>query len=138
MLVAGTARAQFDECVLPAAVPEFVFETILDEASFDFGFVSDKTCKAIVKEGVKTCKAQVKAADKCFDRALDSNYKIAAKQCQELDSSEDRADCKNSFKANRDAGKSEVQLSTDSALAVCEGEFEGALSDACLEILMKL
>jgi hypothetical protein len=138
MLVAGTARAQFDECVLPAAVPEFVFETILDQASFDFGNVSEKVCDGIVKEGIKTCKAQVKAAAKCYDRALDTNYKIALKQCNELEDSGERADCKAGFKANRDDGKSEVEVSKDSGLVVCDGEFEGALSNACLDVLIKM
>jgi hypothetical protein len=138
MLVAGSARAQFAECALPAAVPEFVFETILEEASFDFGDVSEKACNGIVKEGIKTCKAQVKAAAKCFDRALDTNYKIALKQCQELEDSEARADCKAGFKAERDDGKGDVELSKNSGLGVCDDEFEDALLSECLGVVMKM
>jgi hypothetical protein len=132
MLVAGTAKAQFAECVVPSVVPDAVYDTILEEASFDFGDVSEKACNAIVKEAVKTCKAQVKAADKCFDRSLDSNYKIALKQCNELEDSGERADCKAGFKANRDDGKGEVELSKQEGLGTCDGVFAAALLDDCL------
>jgi hypothetical protein len=138
MLVAGTAKAQFAECVVPTIVPGEVFDTIVDQSSFNFGDTSEKACNGIAKEGVKTCKAQVKAADKCFDRALDTNYKIALKQCAELETAEDRADCKAGFKAERDDGKGEVELSKQNALTVCDGEFEAALLNECLGILMKL
>jgi hypothetical protein len=134
ILVAGTARAQFAECVVPSEVPGGVYETILDEASFDFGNVSEKTCNAIVKEGVKTCKAQVKAAAKCYDRALDANYKIILKQCAELETSGERAECKGVFKEDRDLGKAEVELSEQAGLASCVGEFESALLNECLDI----
>jgi hypothetical protein len=132
VLFAGSARAQFQECVVPGAVPEAVFETILDQASFDFGDLSDKVCNSIVKKGLSTCRAQVKAAAKCYDRAFAANYAIAVKQCQQLETSEERADCKAESKSIRDEGKDDVDASKDSALAVCEGEFEAALSDNCL------
>jgi hypothetical protein len=119
-------------------VPDRVYDTILDEASFDFGDVSEKACNGIVKEGVKACKAQVKAADKCYDRSLDTIYKIALKQCQELEDPEARANCKSEYKNTRDDRKSEVELSKNSALGVCDAEFENALLDACLGILTKL
>jgi hypothetical protein len=134
MLVAGTARAQFAECVVPEDAAFAVYETIIDEASFDFGNVSEKACNAIVKEGVKTCKAQVKAAAKCYDRALDSNYKIILKQCAELETSDERAECKGVFKEERDTGKSEVDVSEQAGLASCVGEFESALLNDCLDI----
>jgi hypothetical protein len=135
MLVSGSARAQFDECVQPEDVPEFVFETNYDQASFDFGDVEDKVCSSIVKEGVKTCKAQVKAAAKCFDRALDTNYKIALKQCQELEDSGARADCKAEFKATRDEGKGNVEISEQLGLAVCDDDFAEELSGICTGLI---
>jgi hypothetical protein len=138
MLVAGSAHAQFDECVVPSSVPEAVFNTILDEASFGFGGVPDKVCNSIVKKGISTCKAQVKAAAKCFDRAFNANYAISVKQCQQLESSEDRSECKAESKAIRDDGKGEVELSKDSGLDICEGEFEESLSDACLLAVMPI
>jgi hypothetical protein len=138
MLVAGTARAQFDECVLPSDVPEAFFETILDQASFAFGDVTEKTCDAIVKEGLKTCKTQVKAADKCYDRALDANYKIVLKQCNELEDPEERAVCKTNVKGFRDNAKSDIELDKESGLGICDDEFQEALLEACLGIVLKL
>jgi hypothetical protein len=135
LIVAASAHAQFDECVQPELVPEFVFETIYDQASFDFGDVEDKVCSSIVKEGVKTCKAQVKAAAKCFDRALDTNYKIALKQCQALESSEARDACKAEYKATRDEGKGNVEESEDLGLAICDDDFAEELSGICTGLI---
>jgi hypothetical protein len=132
LLFAGSARAQFEECAFLPGVPEAVYDTIIDQASFDFGDLSDKVCNSIVKKGVSTCRTQVKAAAKCFDRAFAANYAIGVKQCQQLEDSGDRSECKAELKAIRDDGKDEIDSSKDSALAVCEGEFEAALSDDCL------
>jgi hypothetical protein len=132
LLVSGSARAQFDECAQPVAVPDFVFDTIIDQATLEFGVVEDKVCNSIVKEGVKICKAQVKASSKCFDRAADANYKIALKQCQTLEIPEDRAACKSNYKAFRDSIKSAVAESEQSGLAICDEDFADDLSQACL------
>lgn len=132
LLFAGSARAQFEECLLPSQVPEEVFGTITDEAAFAFGELTDKVCKSIVKKGVSTCKAQVKTADKCFQRALDTNYAIAAKQCQQLEDSADRSECKAKVKSTRDEGKDEINSSKDLGLGLCDGNFALLLSADCL------
>ena len=130
LLFAGSARAQFAECVDPTDVPEAVFETILSQAGFDFGSVSAKVCKGIVNKGVSTCKAQVKLSEKCFRRAYDTDYTISVKQCQQL-SKQDRSDCKSEAKSIRDEGKDDIKNSGKFAIGICEGEFDSALTDAC-------
>ncbi len=129
---AGSARAQaFTECVFPSSVPESVFFTILDQSSFGFGEVPESVCHAIVKKGVATCKAQVKAAAQCFNRALAANYVIAIKQCKQLADPVDRAACKDESQAIRDGGKAEIAGARTDAIAVCETEFAGALGANC-------
>lgn len=132
LLSAGSARAQaFTECVFPSNVPESVFFTILDQASSGFGTLPESVCHAIVKKGVATCKSQVKAAAQCFNRALAANYVIAVKQCQQLADPVDRAACKDDSQATRDGGKDEISASKADGIAVCEGEFAGALGANC-------
>lgn len=133
LLSAGSARAQIQGCVDPGNVPIAVYNTIIDNADVDFGDLSEKVCKSIVKKGVSTCKAQVKSAAKCFRKAYDTNYDIAVKQCQQLEDSSDRADCKSEFKMIRDAGKDDSEDDQASALDVCAEEFAPALEAACLD-----
>jgi hypothetical protein len=135
LLVADAAQAQFLECVEPTDVPDRVLNTILEEASFIFGAVEDKVCTSIVKEGVKTCKAQVKGAAKCLGLASITNYKIQLKQCQELEDPQARADCKAEFNATRDLGKAKIEEVKNDGLVICEDSFAEELSDACLGIL---
>jgi hypothetical protein len=132
LLIAGSARAQGDECVVPTSVPNEVLDTILDQASFDFGEVSEKACSGIVKDGVKACKAQVKGADKCWTRIFDMIYSISVKQCQEFATSELRAGCKAEAKGVRDSDKADMVFVKEVALTDCETTFAEDLSDACL------
>lgn len=132
LLFGGSARAQVQGCVLPDTVPIAVYNTIIDSADVDFGDLSEKVCKSIANKGVSTCNAQVKAADKCFRKAYDTNYEIAVKQCQQLDDSTDRADCKAEFKSIRDEGKDESADDKAEGLEICETDFAEALESACL------
>lgn len=134
LLLAGSARAQFDECVSPVAVPEDVFDTIIELASIDFGDLDSKVCQKITNQGVSTCKAQVKAAAKCENRSVDALYDIAVKQCNQLEDPEDRSDCKSGSKENKQGLKADTEAERSSALAVCEGDFAEALADACAGI----
>lgn len=131
LVVAGSARAQFGECVLPTNVPEAVFETILDQAGFDFGSVSGKVCKSITNKGVSTCRTQVKAQERCFRKALETNYTISVKQCQQLGTKQERNDCKSDARDALKEGKSEIDDSKDDALNVCKNTFKDELDDAC-------
>jgi hypothetical protein len=54
------------------------------------------------------------------------------KQCQELEDSAERAECKGVYKNTRDNDKDNIDFDQDSALDVCEGEFEAALFNDCL------
>jgi hypothetical protein len=132
LLLSSPARANFDECVAPDLVPDEVLVTIVSQAGFDFGGLAEPVCNGVVKKGASTCKAQVKAADKCFRRAYDTNYAVAVKQCQQLETPGARAECKAEFKAIRDVGKAESRSAKDDALDACANAFADLLRTACL------
>jgi hypothetical protein len=129
---AGSAHAQFAECTPIFGIPNDVLDTISEEAAPSFGDLSEQVCNGIAKKGTSTCKAQVKAADQCFRRAYDANYAIAVKQCQQLEDSTARSECKAEFKAIRDEGKSESEASKDAGIETCEDVFSLVLFDRCL------
>ena len=131
LVLAGQARAQYEECLQPSNVPEAVYDTILDQSSFDFGSVNEDVCNAIVKKGVATCKAQVKAQAKCFTRSTALNLAIALKQCKQLEDAGEREACVANFKAVRDEINDNVEADKLDGLAVCEGEFVFALAESC-------
>lgn len=131
LLLAGSARAQFEECVQPSSVPANLFDTIIEVASFDFGALDESVCQKITNKGVSTCKSQVKAAAKCFNRSLDASYEISIKQCNQLEDSTDRSECKAGVKTNKQEGKDEVETDKQEGLAECEGEFADELSAIC-------
>jgi hypothetical protein len=131
LVLAGQAHAQFQECIQPSSVPEDVYETILDQSSFDFGDLTEAVCESIVKKGVATCKAQVKAQAKCFTRSSALNLAIALKQCKQLEDAGERQACVADFKSVRDEINDNVEDDKLDGLAVCEGEFVFALADAC-------
>ena len=142
LLLAGSARAQYAECPLPQGVPEAVYMSILAQANTYFGGLTQKTCDSIVKTGVATCKAQVKAAFKCGVRTASSNYAILVKQCATLTDPVDRADCKDGAKTLRDFNIDGYRNSMDDdvmgGLAVCDGDFVTALNGQCMNILVKV
>src|SRR5258705_13917957 len=84
LFVAGSAQAQFAECPLPTSLPETVYVTMTEQADIDFGGLDQKVCDSIVKKGVGTCRAQVKAAGKCGHKAADGIYEIMVKQCAQI------------------------------------------------------
>lgn len=137
LFLASSARAQFEECTEPNAVPSAVFETITDQADLDFGDLSDKVCDSIVKKGLSTCKSQVKLAAKCWDKTLDTNYDIQLKQCNQLADSGDRADCKALYKADRNAFRSTIDSATASGLDICANQFAEGLSMSCAGLVVK-
>jgi len=130
LLFASAARAQFAECVQPTAVPDAVFDTIVDQAGFEFGSISAKACKSIVNKGVSACRTQVKLQEKCFRKAYDTNYQISVKECHQL-AKQDRKDCKSAAKSIRKEGKADADDSKDFALDVCKDDFKSALDSAC-------
>ena len=145
LLLAGSASAQYEECPLPQNIPESVFGTILDQADDFFGDLTQKTCDSIVKKGVATCKAQVKAAYKCGVKTANSNYEILLKQCATFTDAVDRADCKEGAKALRDMNKNGYRNSMENeefpelgGLAICDDEFTVVLNGACMDILVKV
>ena len=129
---AGSARAQFDECPTIGGVPEAVYDTIVSEASFLFGDLDQKVCNTIVKKGVKTCKQQVKAAQKCIKVAAASNLDITNKQCKQLDTNQERKACKQNAKLERKSVLNDASAQRSLALDVCTGEFADALLGSCL------
>lgn len=131
LVLAGQAHAQFLECRPPSSVPEDVYETILDQSSFDFGDLTEAVCESIVNKGVATCKAQVKAQAKCFARSAASNLAIALKQCKQREDAGDREACVANFKAVRDGIRAEIEADKLDGLEVCEGEFVFALAETC-------
>lgn len=139
LLLAGSARAQFDECgPLPADVPEAVFGTIADMAAMDFGTLSQKTCDGIVKRGVAGCKAQVKASNKCAHKTIASLYDILSAQCAQIVDAVARASCKDGVKGFPDFYNDGFDSSAQDGLAVCDGMFAVALNGACMDILVKV
>lgn len=138
LFLAGSARAQYSECPLPQGVPEAVYMSILAQADTYFGQVTQKTCDSIVKTGVATCKAQVKAAFKCGVRTANSHYAINLKQCAELTDATARASCKDGAKTlrnfNVDGYRSSMDDDVMGGLAVCDGEFVSALDAACMAV----
>ena len=139
LLLAGSARAQYEECPLPQDVPEFVYDSILAQADTYFGALTQKTCDSIVKKGVATCKSQVKAAYKCGARTASSNYEILVKQCETLPDAMARATCKDGAKTlrdfNKDGYRSSMDAPTTGGLAVCDNQFVAALNAACMNIV---
>jgi hypothetical protein len=131
LVLAGQARAQGNECVQPSTVPEGVYETITEEAAFDFGDVDASVCESIVKKAVATCKSQVKLQAKCYRKLAATNFEIAAKQCKQLVDPIDREDCKAFFKATKDEIDDDVELDKQEGLGVCEGAFAGELAGVC-------
>lgn len=131
LLLAGQARAQYQECLQPSGVPESVYDTILDQSSFDFGAVTEAVCESIVNKAVATCKAQVKAQAKCYRRSTALNLAIALKQCKQLEDAGEREACVANFKAVREGINDDVETDKLEGLAVCEGEFVFALAEAC-------
>jgi len=142
LVLAGTARAQYEECPLPQNIPVAVYDSILAEANTYFGDLSQKTCDSIVKTGVATCKAQVKTAYKCGAKTANSNYAILVKQCATLADPMDRANCKDGAKTLRDYNLNGYKASMDDdatgGLAICDAEFVAALNAECMNILVKV
>ena len=128
---AGPASAQFNECVDPNDVPTSLLETIIEEAGFDFGDVSEQVCNQIANKGVSTCKAQVKGAVQCLERSVNSNRDIAVKQCNQLENP-DRSECKSFFKEEREDGKELIKALKQYNLGVCDDDFADDLLLACL------
>ena len=137
LFVAGSARAQFEECPLPSDVPEAVFMTMSVQADLDFGGLTQQVCDSIVKKGVGTCRAQVKTAAKCGHKAADGIYQIMLKQCAQIEDAAERADCKLGAKTFRDFNRDGYDGSRDDGLTVCDGLFAQALNDACMDIVIK-
>jgi hypothetical protein len=146
LLLAGSARAQYEECpLLPEDVPAAVYDSIIAQADGHFGEVSQKTCDSIVKRGLANCKAQVKAAYKCGLKTAASNYEITLKQCATLTDAVARADCKDTAKMLRDFNidgyRNSMQNEEDpllGGLAFCDNQFVTALNGACMGILVKV
>jgi len=142
VLLAGSARAQYTECPLPQDIPGEVYMSILDQADTYFGGVTQKTCDSIVKTGLATCKAQVKAAFKCGVRTANSNYEILVKQCAELTDATERANCKDGAKTLRDYNVDGYRGSMDDevigGLVVCDTTFVASLSSACMSLALKV
>src|SRR5215470_4581103 len=107
-LLAGAARAQYAECVTPDNVPESVYDTIIAEASAQFGTLSQKACDAIVKAGTATCKVQTKGSGHCFEHAVSTDYAITLKQCAQLPMAVDRQTCVTDAKTMRDGLRAEL------------------------------
>jgi hypothetical protein len=133
LVLVGSARAgiAFPECNTPQAVPDDVLAGILSNGSFDFGNLSAKTCNSIVNKGVSVCKAQVKLAANCNEKALAGTVDIVLKQCDQLANSMDRSDCKAGTKSEQSSIKDSIKASQSLGLTECEGTFELSLSDAC-------
>lgn len=131
LFAASAARAQFEECVIPASVPESVFDTIVDQAGFGFGTLSGKVCKGIANKGASTCRTQVKLQEKCFRKAIDTNYQIAVKECNQLGTKQDRKECKSDAKSLRNENRDDVKNSEKSGLDTCKDELKSALTDVC-------
>lgn len=129
---AGASFTNFDECSDPTAVPDDVFVTIAVDAGFDFGDLPEKTCKSITKKGVSTCKTQVKSAAKCNDVTAKSNYDITAKQCAQLDGSDNRKACKSAAKNLMQLIRSLNKANRQNGLDDCVAGFEAQLQDACI------
>lgn len=145
LLLAGSARAQYGECLLPEDVPEAVYESITAQADPYFGALTQKTCDSIVKRALANCKAQVKAAYKCGVKTAASNYEVMLKQCATLMDAMDRADCKEGAKTLRDFNvdgyRNSMQndaMPTLGGLAICDDQFVIALDGACMNILVKV
>jgi len=140
VLLAGSARAQYSECPLPQGIPEAVYMSILAQADAYFGGLTQKTCDSIVKTGVATCKAQVKAAYKCGVKTANSNYAILLKQCAELTDPDARASCKDGAKTLRDYNVDGYRNSMDDdvmgGLVVCDNAFVEALNSQCMDIVV--
>ena len=136
LFLAGSARAgvlftNFNECANPATVPNDVLATIEDDGSFGFGTLSEKVCNSIVKKGVSLCKAQVKLAQKCNDKTLNSLNETLLKQCAQLTDSTDRADCKAGVKADVSGAKADNKTNRDTGVALCEGGIADQLALDC-------
>jgi hypothetical protein len=129
--LAGPASAQFQECVDPNDVPPSLLATIVEEAGWDFGDVSEQVCNQIANKGESTCKAQVKASAQCLSRSVDTNYDVAVKQCNQLDNP-DRSDCKDFFKEERDDARDQIKALKEYNLGVCQGDFANDLLGTCL------
>ena len=136
LFLVGSARAgaftNFPECPNPLASPEAVYGTILSNSSGSFGNLSVKVCNSITKKGNSTCRSQVKAAVKCNEKTIDSLYDIALKQCAQMSVPADRLTCKGNAKTSRDATRLGNKTNLDTALGVCDGEFDAALQNACV------
>jgi hypothetical protein len=128
---AGAGVSSFQECVDPNDVPDHVLTTLVQQAGFDFGDSSEQTCNHVASKGASTCKAQVKGAAKCLDRALDGNYDVGIKQCNQLDDP-DKSDCKDEFKTTRQNGRAEVDQLREYNLGRCGDDFEIDLFNLCL------
>lgn len=135
LLVAGSARAQFEECPIPSSVPEIVFFTIVETADLDFGALEQDVCDSIVKKGVAGCKAQTKLAAKCGQKAAATLYDIMVKQCAQIEDVALRTDCKESAKTFRTFNHDGYATSMAEGLEVCEVMFASALDDACMGVM---
>ena len=138
LFVAGSARAQFAECPLPTSLPVVVFGTLSVQGDLDFGGLTQQVCDSIVKKGVGTCRAQVKAAAKCGHKTADGLYQIMLKQCAQIEDATARATCKQGAKTFRDFNRDGYDGSRDDALGVCDGEFAMALNAACMDLVIKV
>lgn len=141
LLLAGSARAQYAECLLPVNVPEAVYMSITNQAGLYFADLPQETCDAVVKKGVANCKAQVKAAYKCAVKTASSHYAILLKQCATRTDPMERADCKEGAKTLRDFNvdgyRNSMEDPDEGGLAVCEGIFAFALNGACMDLAIK-
>ena len=138
LFVAGSAQAQLESCPLPTEYPSVVLTTVGEAGDIDFGNLTQKVCDSIVKKGVATCKAQVKAAAKCAHKVAGSIYDIQVKQCAQMMDAADRADCKQGAKTFRDFNVEGYDNDLSDALALCDGMFATLLNAGCMDLVIKV
>lgn len=136
VMLAGTAQAQVNECLLPENVPGAVHTTIQNRSDISFGSLSQKICDGIVKRGVALCKAQTKANAKCYLNALAGNLAIQIRECSDIGDPTMRKSCVASHKADRASAAATVRGSLAIGLTACETSFAAALNDTCINGVM--
>lgn len=134
LLLAGSARAQFEECPIPAEVPTTVYTTIASNADLDFGGLSQSVCDGIVKRGVAMCKVHVKGAAKCGQRSAAAIFDMLMKQCAQVADPLDRAACKESARTFRAFYVGGYASSRDDGLAICDTDFPVWVNAACMDL----
>lgn len=136
VMLAGVARAQVGECVLPENVPAAVHMTIQTQSDISFGSLNQTACIAIVKKGVALCKAQVKANARCYLKSQAGNLSIQIRECAEVGDPTMRKSCVIAAKATRAAGRITVLGSQEIGLTACDTTFADALNNTCINGVM--